>query len=932
MARFFDMTPEEAAEELGSDLFAGLTAAEARRRTKEWGSNRIFPIPEGSFLTYVKSVTFNPLTLLLLLTALLCAFFASMAVAVTLAALLAVGYTTTLFVYNKAQQIFSGMSKFSLPYAKVIREGRMFILRQEQLVPGDIIILSAGDIVPADARLIEDDDLYLLESGITNAKGALRKNASFYDYRNLEPHQQINMVFASTIVARGHGRAIVCRTGQDTLVCSVHQNRPAVRYDKLALFDRLQKISHIASILSILLVFFLTAVNLLTHRWEVLTGFLTLLALSVSALSEFYTALARIMVAGGIFSAVKQTGKVTKGALIKNADKLSALSEVSTLLIPPESLVSEQDTRLSGLVAGGTFYDFDPKTEEPLSRALLCYGVLSTGIYGSDRLVALGETGANTFSFEEDAILKAGQQSGIWSAGLDAAYHLVEHRRREDTPDGLPFCDLTLTRHAGQYVLIARGDVRLILSLCSHYTDGLGLPRFLSNVRRQQILTDAGQMMRGGRQVTAIASTLTAARGLASLGDLAGQLTFEGLLCFDQPLLPGCAKTVRKLQEAGLRVILLCPEESERGYYLAEALGILDDRSQSVTEAAIREMGNDRFLEKFTGYTLYQGLSVVMRRTVMKLWKEKGERVLYMGRELSEITLIREADVGATAALTLSGKGLRSLASPSGAKIPVHISQSADGALNGCDALRFVSDAVFSMPDKDGSGGLAALVTSICSARHIFRGLRRMLVYLTASLTARLLLTLLSFAFGQVWLTPTQLLFWGMIADLAAVLTLALDRPADYLARKSAPRLKPSHVAPDRRPYYRSLVGLSVAAGATLALGQLGLYGLSRLLSLPAECRSALFFLSALPALIVLLLETGRRTARRTPGFGVSRMLIAAILLMAGFIALCFVFPVLGTPFSLVAIPLTALPLLLLPALLVLLLCELLHHFFGELN
>ncbi|MBQ7354088.1 MAG: cation-transporting P-type ATPase [Clostridia bacterium] len=927
MARWFDLTPEAAAEALGSDLYAGLTAAEAKRRTRHKGLNRIFPIPEGNFLTYLRQITLNPLSVLLLLTAALSAFFNNLAVSITLILLLAVGYGSMIFVHNKAQQIFAGMSKFSLPYAKVIREGRMFILRQEQLVPGDVILLSAGDIVPADARLIEDHDLYLLESGITAGNGAVRKNAAFYDYRTLEPHLQINMVFASTIVARGKGRAIVCRTGEETLVCQTHQNRPAVRYDKLALFDRLQKISHYASLISILLVFLLTLLNLLTKRWEVLGGFLTLLSLSVSALSEFYTAFARILIASGIFGAVKQKNKITKGALIKNADKLSDLADVTTLLIPPECLVSEQDMRLSALMAGGTYYDFEPKLREPLCRSLLRYGVLSTGIYGTDQPVALGEVGANTFSFEEDAILKAGNKSGIWSAKLSEAYQLIEHRRRQDTPVGLPVCDLTLTRHSGQYVLIARGDIRLILSLCSHYTDPTGQPRTLTAVRRQQILTDAGQLMRGGRQITAIATTLTAAPGLASLGDLSGQLTFEGLLSFDQPILPDCAKTVRKLRDAGLRIILLCPEESERGYYLAEALGILDDREQAITAAQIREMGDEQFLEKFTGYTLYQGLSVQMRRTVMKLWKEKGERVLYMGRELAEINLIREADVGATQALTLSGKGLRSLASPSGAKIPVHISQSSDGALNGCDALRFVSDVVLSMVDRDGSGGLNALAASIGSARHIFRGLRRMFVYLTASLTARLLLTLLSFAFGKMWLSPVQLLFWGMIPDLVAVLTLALSRPSDHLPRRTSQKVNRNR----SKENYRSLLLPAVGVGAALAVGMLLILLLSLLWTSGDAVSSTLLFLSTLPATAVLLLETGRNTGHRATGVGVSRMFLAAMAVICIFILLCFLFPLLGTPFGIVRIPLSALPLTLLPSAILLAVSEGLHRLLGDL-
>lgn len=928
MARWFDLSPEEAADVLGSDLYAGLTATEAKRRTRKQGFNRIFPIPEGNFFAYLRQITLNPLSILLLLTAVLTAFFSDPAISLVIILLLGIGYGSAIFVYNKAQQIFAGMSKFSLPYTKVIRDGRLFILRQEQLVPGDIILLSAGDIVPADARLIEENDLYLLESGITDAQGAVRKSATFFDYRNLEPHQQINMVFASTIVARGRGRAIVCLTGEDTLVCRTHKNRPAVRYDKLTLFDRLQKVSHFASIGSILFVFLLTLVNLITHRWEVLSGFLAVLALSVAALSEFYTAFARILVASGIFGAVKQQKKVTKGALIKNADKLAALAGVTTLLIPPECLISERDMRLSALMAGGTFYDFDPKSKEPLGQTLLRYAVLSTGIYGADRLVTLNQIGETTFTFEEDAILKAGSKSGIWSRELDEAYHLVEHRRREDTPNDEPACDLTLTRHSGQYVLIARGDVRQIIALCSHYTDASGQPRSLSVVRRQQILTDAGQLMRGGRQITAIATTLTAARGISSLGDLTGQLTFEGLLSFEQPLLPGCAKTVQKLKDAGLRVILLCPQESERGYYLAEALGILEDRSQAVTATEIREMGEDLFLANFPGYTLYQGLTLSMRRTIMKLWKEKGENVLYMGRELAEITLIREADVGVTQALTLSGKGLRSLSSPSGAKIPVHFSQSSDGALNGCDALRFVSDIVLSMVDRDGSGGLNALTTAICSARRIFRSLRRMMVYLTASLTARLIITLFGFIFGNLWLTPVQLLFWGMILDLSAILTLALGRPSDYLPRKNPARREAS----DSNAYYRRLLGLSAGVGSVLALTQLLLIPLSLLWKIGPAGQSTLLFLSTLPSMAILLLETGRHTGRQRPGVSISRMFVTAIAVICIFILLCFLFPTLGTPFGIVALPLSVLPLPLLPGALLLLICEGLHRLLGDIS
>lgn len=927
MVRWYDLPPEEAAKLLNSDLSAGLSASEAKRRQKKNGFNRIYPIPEGNLSEYLKQISLNPLSILLLLTALLSAVFTSLGTSIALLLLLAVGYTSAIFIYNKAQQIFVGMSKFSLPYAKVLRNGHLYILRQEQLVAGDIIFLSSGDVVPADARLIEADDLYMIESGITSASGVIRKNAAFYDYRNLAPHQQVNMVFASTIVARGRGKAIVCRVSDQTLVCMTNNNRPAVCYDHLTIFDGLQKISYYISLCSISTVFLLTILNLLLHRWEVLTGFSILLALSAATLSEFYTAFARVLVASGIFSAMQRKGKITQGALIKNADKLRTLADVTTLLIPPECLVNERDMRLDGIMAGNSFTDFADKPQSELAADMLRYAVLSTGIYGTSRMIALNQAGETTFTFEENAILDAGRRSGIWIRQLDEDYALIDHRRRADSPINAPFCDLTLTRHAGQYVLIARGDPKEIMELCSHYTDASGRPRPMTTVRKQTILTEAGQAMRGSKQIAAIATTLTSAHDINSLGDLYGQLTFEGLLSFDQPLLPGCAKTVQKLKDAGMRLILICPEQSQRYYHLAESLGLLTDESNAITAEEIDAMGDDAFVSNFSNFTLYQGLSLSKRRAVLKLWQEKGEKVLYMGRELSETTMIREADIGATQALTLSGRGYQSFSSPDGSKMSVSFSQSSDGTLNGCDALRFVADLVVSMVDGEGSGGLNAITSAICTAQSVFRNLRRIFTYLTASLTARLVVTLAGFLFGTVWITPTQLLFWGMILDLSALLILALTPADTELPKKTAIRA----VSVNSPGYFKQLFILSTGIGLSLAIGQLLTILLSSIWKTTIAQQSTLLFVSTIPAMALLLLETGRRSHQKRSGIALGRITLLLAILIPLTIVLAFLIPPIGSALGITATKLSLLSLALIPSVLLFGICEGLHRLFGDL-
>lgn len=941
MARWYDLTPEEAAELLESDLDAGLTPAEAKKRLKSGGRNTIFPIPQGDFAGYIKKITFNPLSLLLLLTSVLTAFFDNPLTSLIAILLLGASYVTATFVYVKAQNVLAGMSRFSLPYARVLRGGQLYIVRQEQLVPGDIIFLSAGDIVPADARLIDDSALYLIESGITDAKGSIKKNAYFYDYRNLPGHEQINMVFASTIVASGRGKAIVCRCGADTLVVGSGKSRPAARYDKLALFDQLRKLSNALSLTSIASLFLLTFFDLLTRRLEILTCFVLLLSLFVSALSEFYTAFARILVAGGIFGAVDQKNGIAAGALIKNADKLAALDSASVLIIPPEALISEQDMKLDEFYVGGQIMKLNEEGRNPLCTTLMRYALLSTGIYGAGHLLSLNLAGENIFTFEEDAILKAGREMGVWNAQLDRDWELIDHEKKGELP-----YDITIARHSGQYILIVRGDVKQVLDLCSHTIDSYGQPKPLSVVRHREIMTAAGQIMRSSHHVVALASTLTAERHISALGDLSGQLTFEGLLAFDQPMLPGCAMTVNRLKEAGKKIILFAPEENEKNYYLAQTLGILEDRRQAVTSAEIDEMDEALFLTDFPDYRLYEGLSLSRRRKILKMLKENGETVLYMGRELPDISMLREADVGLTQALTLSGKVKRRGIHPSGAKLPISISKSSDGAPNGCDALRFLSDVVVSMVSMDGSGGLNAVVSAICRAKTIFRNLRRMFAYLTTTFTLRLLAVLASFVAGFPLLTPVQVLFLGFGVDLLSVLILAFEKPprqilqmtnasgrATSSADASASGKSSAASSPDRRPFieprsllFSALVGAFFFVVEAVSLLILSAFGLS------AGQLATVFFVSALPASLLLLWESGR-SARSTgrQEWTMGNMPLTVLLFLTAFLLLAFLVPAFGAPFGILPLPAASIAAILAPSLLLVLFCELLRKLLGDL-
>ncbi|MBO4355868.1 MAG: hypothetical protein J5850_03325, partial [Clostridia bacterium] len=184
MRRWYDLLPEEVAEKTGTSIGNGLTSEEASKRLAENGQNSVFPIPVNSFWSYMRNLSTNTLSILLALCCVLAFIFKQRELAITLLSTLIINYVAVIASYMKAQKVFADTGRAAIPTAKVIRDGRIMLIRQENVVKGDIILVSAGDIVPCDARLFDDTNLVVIESGITAASGPVRKDSSYINIRN----------------------------------------------------------------------------------------------------------------------------------------------------------------------------------------------------------------------------------------------------------------------------------------------------------------------------------------------------------------------------------------------------------------------------------------------------------------------------------------------------------------------------------------------------------------------------------------------------------------------------------------------------------------------------------------------------------------------------------------------------------------------------
>jgi len=786
--KWYDLTPQQIEKQLGTNLNLGLSVKSAEKRLRQYGQNEIFPVPRGSFRLYLKHILTDFTTILLAITAVISAIFEQNVGAVVIIALLMINIGAALFTYIKAQRVLESMGRYAIPNAKAVRSGQLFMLKQEQLVPGDIIYISAGDIVPCDARLIESDGLTVLEAQITGESTSVKKDASFIEYKDIPYDKRKNMIYASTVVTSGTGKAIVCDTGEDAVICSMGKNESLVSHEQLSILTDLKKYCRTVSLcmLGFILVLTILDIIMVSGNWNIADEtrtlfdiFLTGLTLSVAAMSEFYAAFGYIIVGCGIFNAVKRYKDVNSGAVIRNAACLGDLRDITSIIVPKEALFAVRMSKIDRVYANNRFFDSDMRGFAKNSSQALTYAVLSTGLYGANKLVSDNLSAENVYSPEEDAIIKAAKECDIYNAGLDERYLLMDHQAVSRTNR----FETSIVRFENSYVVAVRGDAQQILNCCTYYCENGRVTRMTTDKLNDLRIT-ASQITKKAYRVIAVASKNTDYTNLTRLISCQTDLTFEGFLCIREPLLPGAAKNIAACVNSGIKVIMTTEDAVDNNRYIAAALGIVTADNQIITGAKLASMRDDMVRVNIPIYRLYQDLTIDQKRVLIALLKENGEKVGILTRELDEMILLRDADVGFAQSLTLSPKAakggvtIEEISSYTDRNIPVYVRNPKALARIGCEAIKFTSDVIVSEPDKNGAGGFNAIFGSICCARVIYKNLLRAARYLLTSQTARLFIVLYRVLFGIAVFEPLQLLFCGLILDFAAVIVIAFEKPS----------------------------------------------------------------------------------------------------------------------------------------------------------
>ncbi len=890
---WYNQTVEQAEKRFDTDRGRGLTRAAYAKSRREHGKNNVYTKQNGEFKLLIPT----DYAALLLVVALIAASVFDVPLATSaILFMLVINYAAAIFTYFKAQKVLDGMVEYSLPTAKVIRDGKLMLVDMRALVPGDVVCLGAGDVVPADCRLTSSDGLYVNESPLTGARSSVFKDADFTHFtETLSIDNQKNMAFATTIVTAGTARAIVVATGDRTAARMLDKVKPLATHENLKILRTLKKYCSVWSLSMLALVFLITLINLFVPNGSGVFGaFLTGISLAVAAMSELYVTFGYIIVGCGVFGAMKRRRDVNIGAIIKNAEKIADLKELTTLIVPKDGVITSSHSVVDKIYTSRTLYSATDVDRVERIRSAVLAGVISTGIYGAG-LTSLSES-SRKITPEEEAIIDVAQSLGLYNSNIDRSHPIIEHM----PSGGASRFETTLTVDSDtRYLAVCRGDAEAILNACEYYVEN-GRIFKMTTEDRLEFLSVATSLTKSSYRVVAMGTGVTGYNNLQRIGSIQSDLTFEGFLAIREPLGTGIAQTISRLKSAGIRVIMTTDNYAENDRYIAMSVGIIENESEILSGAQADMMHENLLRTNVPLYGMYVGVSKPQLAKIVKMMQDDGERVGLLTGGISGALLLKNSDVGFTQSVTISPKAKRSGIDIRSHQTPAYSRIVGRGSFES-EALKLISDVVISDADDQGTGGFSAMVSALEYSRTIYKNVLRMVRYLTLSQLARVFITLGSLVVGVTALTPVQIIFSGLIIDLAAILASAFARPShNVLAVKDT-----AEQSLERPLMMNVRIALFALVQALLMLTVYpALNGLGFAIG-AAEFSSAAFITFTACQLINFASLASEKSIFR-PGIRVSASYTLFGAGIVAFIALAMLIPSLGSVFGIVPLSLPA--------------------------
>jgi Ca2+-transporting ATPase len=660
--KWYTRTIEETLACFKTNHHEGLSSGEAKQRLAEYGYNELLEKERKCWWKQLLAQFQDFMVLVLLAATFISGLLGEYADAIAILVIVLVNAVLGFIQEYRAEQSMQALKKMSSPTAHVLRNGNLQQIPAREVVPGDIMILEAGDKPAADGRLMQVHDLETQEAALTGEALTVRKFADEICDGSSPLGDRKNMIYAGTLVAKGRGRAVVCATGMRTEVGRIAGMIQDTAEEKTPLERRLERLGK-------WLVWGCVVICLLVVITGVVKGepvFLMCMAgisLAVAAIPEGLPAIVTVALALGVQRMIKRNAIVRKLPAVETlgcitvicSDKTGTLTQnamtVKSIFVDGRSI----EVTGAGYEITGQFLcnkqDFNAREDKSLQRCLEIGALCNNSILKNNNVGITGVwrrlTNKRGWSVEGDptegALVVAAGKAGVWREDLEK-----RQRRLKEIPFASERCRMSVVyQNHGGCLLYVKGAPDVVISRCRYYWDGFReVP--ITDDRRREFLAANDEMTAKALRVLAMAFRRLSADEAKNAGeDLEQHLVFAGLQGMIDPPRQEARTAIQVCRQAGIKAVMITGDHPNTAVAVARELQIYkDDIHKVLSGNEIDALDDVQLADMVNQVTVYARVSPAHKLRIVKALKHSGHIVAMTGDGVNDAPAVKEADIG----------------------------------------------------------------------------------------------------------------------------------------------------------------------------------------------------------------------------------------------------------------------------------------------
>ncbi len=770
------MSVEEVLAALGSEAASGLTEAEANRRLAEYGPNELQEKPPVSFWERLLDQLKGFVVIILLVAAVISALMGDWVEAAAIMAIVILNAAIGVIQESKAEEALAALKKMAAPDAHVIRDGRRLTIPARELVPGDIVLLEAGNVIPADVRLIETINLKVDEASLTGESMPVSKQAELVLPPDTPLGDRRNCAFMSTMVTYGRGKGVVVATGMQTEIGLIAEMIQSFEEEVTPLQRKLDDLGRVLGIGSLIICGLVFIVGVLrplilgqpVTLQDVADFFMVSVSLAIAAVPEGLPAVVTICLALGMRRMVR------RHALIRRLPAVETLGSATVICSDKTGTLTQSEMTATRLWTDGITYEVSGRGYAPEGgfhrngeaiepqRDALLHQLLLAGLLCNDALLEEGEEGHRMVGDPtEGALIVAAAKADLTREMAEEAFPRVG----EIPFDSARKMMTTLHRVEGElpiavetpYVAMVKGAPDFVLEKSTHLLTADGVVP-LDEERRAEIAAANRAMASQALRVLGLAyRPVEEVEEEPKPETVERDLIFIGLVGMIDPARREVIPAVAKARRAGLRTVMVTGDYADTAAAIAREIGILRPGGKVLSGKELDAMSDEELEAIIDDVDVFARVAPQHKVRIVEALRKKGHIVAMTGDGVNDAPALKRADIGVAMGIT------------------------------GTDVSKQTADMVLT------DDNYVSIVSAIEEGRSIYSNIRKFVYYLLSCNLAEIAVIFIATLVGwPVPLTAIQLLWLNLLSDGAPALALGLEQgDPDLMERPPRPPDEP---------------------------------------------------------------------------------------------------------------------------------------------